>query len=283
MLAEWCARWRDGRTICGHKTQRPAGFYYLAADRHWDSHAEWFAAVGFSTIPHYALVDDLTVELSRYRYPERAYDCFLECLNTLDPAPGGHVFVDPIAPFFIAGDSNKARDVAFSLWRYAALCQERQINLTCVAHFAKQKVDPKDQYARPQDRIAGSYAYSGFSDTQIYLIEPNKALKQPFHLLGWNPRHSAPEEFPFIRDEASGLFVPYEAYEDATQRDAVLSCLPEDAAPIAAVAIIQRAMEKTGLQVTQLERYLAQLVRLGQIRRVRRGVYQRTKPIIPLH
>jgi len=35
------------------------------------------------------------------------------------------------------------------------LCAARQINISTAVHFGKQKGESKDQYTRPQDRIAG--------------------------------------------------------------------------------------------------------------------------------
>lgn len=274
MLAEWCVRWRDGRTICQKATNKPTAFYYFAADRQWKSHQEWFDAAGFPDILHYSLADDHSFDLNRFKFVQKVGDLFEDMLNQLNPIPGSHVLVDPASPLFIAGESNKSRDVAITLLRFSRICKERGINITCVAHFGKQKLDPNDQYARPQDRIAGSHAFSGYSDTQIYMIDPNPPT-QPYHLLGWVPRHSPPEDFRFKR-AMNGLFVPFELFEELDRREAVLLCVPEE--PLAVPAIIARIKEKCGLAEAQAQRYLQQLVKEGRIVRVRRGVYRQAKP-----
>jgi hypothetical protein len=275
MLAEWIQRWRTGRTICEKPTNAPTGFYFLAADRQWKSHQLWFDAVGYPDIPHYSIADDPELSLAKLKSVQRVEEVILACLAKLNPIPGSHLVVDPVSPLFIAGNPNQARDVATSLMFFSRLAQKLLINITCTAHFGKQKSDPNEQYTRPQDRIAGSGAFSGFSDTQVYLIDPVPP-KQPYHVLGWVPRHAAPEEFNFKRDEHSGLFVPYEHYTEENKQQAVLEQIAYE--PMAAAAIIERVQQATGFPVRSIERYLNQLKGSGQITRVRKGVYQRAKP-----
>lgn len=274
MLAEWCRRWRDGRPICGHPTNPPTAFYYLAADRGWASDQKWFDAVGFGPIPHYSLADDLSYDLVKLSRAFNAAACFQDCLAKLNPIPGAHLFVDPVSPLFISGNPNQARDVATSMLRLTRVAQERQINITCTAHFGKQKADPNEQYTRPQDRIAGSGAFSGFSDTQIYLVDPMPP-EQPYHLLGWNPRHSAPEEFKFVRNRA-GLFVPYELYTEIGLRQQIVEVIPYE--PHTTAQLLSLIHAAFDLPVRTIERYLKSLVHEGLVVKVRHGLYQRAKP-----
>lgn len=274
MLAEWCRRWRDGLTICGHPTNRPTGFYYLAADRQWQSHQQWFDLVNFPDIAHYSLADDRTLDLAQLQRSGDAHKCLLAAVARLSPIPGSSLLIDPVSPLFIIGDPNRARDVAASLLRISRLAQVYQINIICTAHFGKQKADPKDQYTRPQDRIAGSGAFSGFSDTQIYLIDPLPP-KQPYHILGWTPRHAAPEEFQFVRNE-HGLFVPYELFKELDRIEAVYHCIPKTPTPTN--MIIRTIITALGLADATAERYLHALVSDGRVVKVRRGVYRRANP-----
>jgi hypothetical protein len=275
MLAEWIVRWRDGKTICGKQTHKPTAFYYIAADRQWQSHQIWFDAAGYPDIPHYSLADDDLFDLNRLRFPQYAWSCFEDCFKSLSPIPGSHVFVDPASPLFISGDPNRARDVAVSMLRFSRLCRTHALNITCAAHFGKQKNDSKEQYTRPQDRIAGSGAFSGFSDTQIYMVDPCLP-HQPYHVLGWVPRHSAPEEFNYVRGD-KGLFIPYQDYVEETQLEQILECVPFE--PLSTEGIINhvRAGYPDFSQRT-IERKLTILLKQHRIVKVRRGVYQRTKP-----
>lgn len=272
MLADWIVRWRDGRTIWGHSTQAPTQFCYIAADRQWASHQQWFNAVGYPDIPRYSLADDPRFDLSELLKPYNALDLFRRTLdkanNGQPPIPGAHVFIDPVSPVFIAGNPNAARDVARTLIGMSREAQARQINLTLTAHFGKQVADKTARYQRPQDRIAGSGAFSGFSDTQIYMVDPEPP-DHPFHCLGWNPRHSRPEEFTCTRGD-NGLFVPYDVmYEDevATQ---VLDCL--DATGATSIATIaERVFDQLGYSRSSVKRAIERLLEQGRIARVGQG------------
>jgi hypothetical protein len=281
MLADWCARWRDGRTICGHPTNRPTAFYYLAADRQWASHQQWFELVGFPDIPAYSLADDTAFDIRQLLYSRNAHDHFLWCFNHLNPIPGSHVFIDPVSPLFIAGDPNRARDVAVSMLRFSRLCADRQINISCIAHFAKQKTDPKEQYTRPQDRIAGSGAFSGFTDTQIYLIDPVPP-KQKWHILGWNPRHTEAETFHFKRNK-QGLFVPYEGLVDEAKDGKhdrptqVMTLIPDTDDGISLSDLFEKVQPAFEISLATLKRDLTVLLARGVIERTAWGRYKRRK------
>lgn len=281
ILAEWCRRWRDGQTICGHPTNKPTAFYYIAADRQWASHAIWFNLAGFPEIPFYSLADDTSFDIRQLVHARHAHDHFLLCFNKLDPIPGSHVFVDPVAPLFIAGDPNRSRDVAVSMLKFSRLAADRKINITCTAHFAKQKTDPKEQYTRPQDRIAGSGAFSGFSDTQIYLCDPNPP-KQKYHLLGWNPRHAPAEEFHFTRGK-DGLFVPYKGLVDESKDPTkdrptqVFALIPDTESGIEMSDLLDQAKEQLGISRATLNRDLDILMARGLIIRDAFGHYKRRK------
>lgn len=278
MLADWIVRMRDGREIWGHPTSPPTAFAYIAADRQWASHQQWFDAVGCSDIPRYSLADDTSFNLSDLLHPYKADALFLRCLerccNGQPPPPGAHVFVDPVSPLFIMGSPNSSRDVARTLMSMSRECQRRKINITCVAHFSKQPTDRNARYQRPQDRIAGSGAFSGFSDTQVYLLDPEPP-DQPYHLLGWNPRHRRPEEFKCQRDPRTGLFLPFDVIVDDTSAFAVLELFPEDGSDLRFNAILDRALAAKRLSPATTKRALRRLLELGAIEQPARGRYVR--------
>lgn len=225
-------RWRDGRTIWGHATNPPVGgFYYVCADRGQTAEA-FHAKVGFSEDVHfYSVVSSQSgIDHTNFHKDAHGGQLLTHTISALNPPPGAHLFIDPLAPLFITGNQNRARDVAASMVGLSRIIEERQINITGICHFSKQKGNKNDRYARPQDRISGSGAFSGFSDTQIYLVDPELPL-QPYYLLGWNPRHHKPEEFRCTREE---WFVPYRGLCDvgtAADNDRptfVLSYIPDD-------------------------------------------------------
>src|SRR5262245_52380602 len=53
LMAEWCVRWQQRRTICGYQTNPPTGVYYLSADRGGHSTRKLFDAQGFTSFTYY--------------------------------------------------------------------------------------------------------------------------------------------------------------------------------------------------------------------------------------
>jgi len=229
MQAEWCARWTSGRTICGHATNKPTGLYYLAADRDWSTYQAAFDAAGLPDIPHYTLADDMLLDPQTWK-SHTAYELFKFCLDKLSPLPGGLVFVDPLAPLFIVGEQNRARDVAISLHLIRRNVRHRQVTLVGSANVGKPKID--EEYLRPQDRISGSGAFVAYSDTQIYMQSPEKPGEPT--TLGWTPRLRVAEEFQFQFDLTTKLFVPFTGLASSGQTAAtdrptqILLLIPDD-------------------------------------------------------
>ena len=277
MIADWIQRWRTARKIWGHFTNPATAYCYIAADRQWASHQLWFDAVGYPDIPRYSLADDPTFDLNSLSNPRTALDLLPRALDRAfngQPCPAGaHVFIDPVSPIFIAGNPNAARDVARTLLGMSRECQRRQINLTVTAHFSKQAANVQDRYARPQDRIAGSGAFSGFSDTQIYLLDPEPAAQQPWHLLGWNPRHAKPEEFACRRND-TGLFCPYDMLEEDTTAHYLFDILLASTGEFMLLdEIVTAAAQLHSYSESTVKRGLRRLMEQGRCARVGRGKY----------
>ncbi len=275
MIADWYARFRDGRSIWGHPTNRPSGFAYIASDRHWVSHQQWFNLVGMPDIPHYSLADDPHFNISDIEESKALamfHDALKQCNNGTPPIPGSIVTVDPVTPLFIAGSPNSSRAVAKTLLTMSREAESFQITLLLVGHFGKQPADRKARYQRPQDRIAGSGAFSGFSDTQMYLCEPDLP-DHPFHSFGWNPRHQPPQEFSCIRNE-HGLFVPYDSIAEDEVASLIFECLNEKGETKVAL-IKDRAGTRHQLSRATVTRALDRLLGDRRIQRIKRGVYAR--------
>jgi len=281
MIADWIVRMRDGRNIWGHKTNPSTAYCYIAADRGWASHQQWFDLVGYPDIPHYSLADDPHFDLKDLRDASKALDllhyALQHCNNGVPPPPGAFVTIDPVSPLYIAGNANASRDVARSLLAFSREAKSFQISLMLTAHFGKQLADKTARYARPQDRISGSGAFSGFSDTQIYLCDPDPP-DHPFHSLGWNPRHRAPEEFPCTRNE-HGLFVPYDLIREDEVASQVLDCF--DATGETSISVIaERILTQHGYSYSAVKRALVRLLEQGRIVKVGHGratKYRRVK------
>lgn len=274
MLAEWCARWRDGRTICGHKTQRPVGFGVLAADRDWSTYAAAFHAAGFPDIPHYTLAED--AESSPTSWGQKtALDLFETCLNKLAPMPGSLILVDPIAPLFIIGDQNRARDVAVSLHWFRRCARNRSLTFICCANVAKAKAN--EEYQRPQDRISGSGAFVAYSDTQIYMIgetDPDTHVS-----LGWTPRCAPAEEFKFAFDQQTHLFIPYDLPAGGVRKSdkaaQLLPLIPDEGIDVGDLE--DHAVDQLHIHRSTFYRWLGKLYETQRVARDPFGIITRRK------
>ena len=275
MIADFYVRLRDGRPIWGYKTNRPTGFAYIASDRSWSSHQQWFNLAGMPDIPRYSLADDPHFDIKDIEESNALkmfHDALLQCNNGAPPIPGSFVTVDPVTPLFIAGSPNASRPVAKTLLAMSREARSFQITLLLVGHFGKQPADRNARYQRPQDRIAGSGAFSGFSDTQMFLVEPDPP-DHPFHLFGWNPRHQRPEEFMCQRNDV-GLFVPYDVMKEDEAASHVYDCL-HGVGETRVALIKDRASTRHQMSAATVKRALDRLIKDGRIVRVKRGVYAR--------
>jgi RecA-family ATPase len=274
MLAEWCARWRDGRTICGHTTRRPAGFAVLAADRDWSTYARAFHAAGFSDIPHYTLAEDY--ESSPSTWGERtALELFEASLNKLAPVPGTLVLVDPVAPLFIRGDQNRARDVAISLHWFRRCARNRSLTLICCANVGKPKMD--EEYRRPQDRISGSGAFVAYSDTQIYMVGETDPVEHVS--LGWTPRCAPAEEFKFQFDQNTHLFRPYTVPTSGKTKDRAAQLLP--LIPDGGIDVgdlLEAATQTLHISQATFYRWISKLFESHRVQRDAYGIITTRKP-----
>jgi RecA-family ATPase len=208
---EWIGRWLTGRPICGKKTNCPTGFYYLAADRDWSTYAQAFQCAG---VPEDKIVKYVLAEDSKQNPldwgKESPLNFLHRCIEILKPIPGSILFIDPMAPLFVLGDQNRARDVAISMHFIRRMARQYNITIICNANVVKAKTDT--EHKRPQDRIVGSGAFIAYTDTQIYLVE-GEGPDDP-RTLGWTPRRGRAEEWQFEFDQETKLFVPFTGLQD---------------------------------------------------------------------
>ena len=263
LLLEWCARWRDGRTIFGRKTNPPTAFYYIATDRGWaDSYQHWADLVGFPDINQYALADDNHFNLDNLANEKLAHASMIKVLDRVNPIPGSYVVVDAVSPLFITGDPNKSRNVAVAVHRYRRECHKRQISLFGCVHHAKQINDSAKQYKRLIDRMSGSGAFAGYSDCQLSMVGPSDT--EPWHTFEWNPPHEPATQFKLQRLD-NGLFGMYnDVFTDSVTPEvkpealALLALIPEEG-EISTTALIEQAAAELRISPATAYRYLQHL------------------------
>lgn len=210
LLASWAKAFRDGTPICGYQPgDISGGIYLISADRSYvQSTKRWFELAGWGDIPCYSLQDDLTFNMQRLRKRADRVDILKYCLDKLQVQPKSVTLIDPLG-LFLGGNLLDYDTCLVACSEIRRIAQTRQTTMIGLAHASKQIADPKRRYLRLQDRVAGSTAIFGYSDTQIYLAAPEElsTAKQPIshYTLYWNPHHSPSETFALDRTD-SGLF-----------------------------------------------------------------------------
>lgn len=276
LYASWIRRWLDQQDICGHPTHRPTEIGILVGDRRWASHRQWLDAAGVaSRVKHYSLRDDDTFPWGDLRLHHKVRDLFMRALDKMQLAPGSLVIVDPLA-LWLPGKVNDYKDVAIGLGQLDYVIKPRDLTLLGIFHQSKQVADRTQQYKRPQDRILGSAAQIGFSDTAMYLLGPED-MDTPYYGFGWVPHNAPAETFKFTRD-AWGMFVPYVESADFDAMEKVYEVIPADTTG-ATVAQILHVLNSNGYEIARSSVYacVKRLIGDGRVQQPSRGKYRKAK------
>lgn len=279
MTAEWLARFRDGRSICGKPTTMPAGgLGIVVCDRKWASHKQWFDLVGFGDIPHYSLCDDGGFNPEVLHNRVLLDGVFEKAIKSLGLGRGALVVVDPIS-IFISGNLIDYRQTAVSLIKLERICSRLGVTVLGTAHMSKQK-GKEDRYLRPQDRILGSTAFAGYTDTQMYLLSPDD-LDTEYYGFGWIPHNAPSETFMFTRD-SQGLFVPYEMPDKVQDQLHIYAMISEDPVGTRTKEILKACQDQINISKATFYRYLTEMKEAGKIEKIGHGSWRRVilaKPV----
>lgn len=261
---------------------------FIGADRSWDdSTRKWFDVQGLDadTFPHYSLQDDRKFQKSRLRKKHERIAIFKECLDQVSPTGSGVfptpslIYVDPLA-LFLGGNLLDYDTCLVACSELREICIDKGICIVGTAHAAKQKADKKETYLRLQDRILGSAALFGYTDTQLYLASPEETDRSTYTFL-WAPHHAKSQMFAMSRDD-HGRFVPVDNQplestaaagkppKPLADVDWLLSLLAE---PKKATELVEVGAERSVSRMTVYRRLNA-LCEQGRVKQVSRGVYQ---------
>jgi hypothetical protein len=264
-------KFRDNKPIFGHQPSQLPAIGIINADRGWDTGAgEWFRRVGFADVRAYSMADDPSFDPRRLRRKFDRPALLMEFIAKLKLPHESLVFIDPIS-LFLGGNLLDYDTCACACHEIRKFQKEQKLHSIATAHSSKLKTDQKDRYARLQDRILGSTALLGYSDTQMYLASPDET-GQPYYTFLLHS-HLAPAEFYQLQRDEQGLFVPY-AGDDEGNCSRVLLLFPDDGTPVPFKSLCQLAAA-IPLSVATLKRVLAVLVERWRIEKVKHGVYAR--------
>jgi hypothetical protein len=250
-IAMLARTFHEGGQIGGHQATRSL-VGYITGDRSWQESRQWFDRVGFSEIAQYSLVDDRTFDLMKISKRASGPAALIECVDRLELAEPGIIFIDPAA-LFMGGNLLDYHTVALSCIEIQRYAMDHGHCLVGVCHTSKQKADKGERYLRMQDRINGTGALLGFTSTQMNLAGPDETGRDDGLLQCYvNPHLAKAETWYLKRDETTGLLsfttVDETASDDpgvtqipAEDLMAVYALLNEPPTPTATAEILERA------------------------------------------
>lgn len=275
-LASVIATIQRGEPLWGFPTAIPPAIGVLACDRPWRDHAAWFAKAGCAPFTYLSL-RDIDFVWDSLRDWRKVATIFSALIDSMKLPAGALLFVDPIS-LFIPGRLIDYKDVAIGIGVLSQHLKPKELTTWGVFHVSKQKAGGNDRYLRPQDRILGSTALLGYTETAFYLLSPAEAAK-PHYEFGYVCHQLPDATFAYKRNPNNGLFVPAEYLDLVQDQEAALSLLPEDPNIAMAVSIWAEKITKTlGGTVRSAQGVIKQLRAAGRVERAAKGLYRRARP-----
>lgn len=295
LLVQWAVAFRDRAMLLGHQCQPVADIGVITADRAWETGwgergadeiqygtRRWFELAGWPEIPHYSLQDDPTFKADRLDDKKKRVGILYDAFGKLKLRPYSVCIIDPVTPF-LGGDLNNYDACFTAMTKLRGLTRDLKLTIIGGGHAGKQTADPKRRYLRPQDRIAGSTALLGYSDTQMYLSAPCELGPHATHYALDITGHHAPPTTWELDRLPNGLFsepvaaaLPADAPQTFPRAD-LLSWMPERPQDTDFARLLDIAVQDTRLNVgeRQLRRWLKELIDEGVVERTSRGRYCR--------
>ena len=279
LIAALAVRFRDGGSLFGVEVHPPAAVAYITVDRPWIGARRWFEAVGFPDIRQYSIVDDHDFAMALLGERKNGDEAFAKCVDALDLPRGSLIFVDPMT-LFMGGNLLNYHRIATTCIRIHRQLQKSGHCVIGAFHTSKQKEDKKSRYLRAQDRITGSGALLGFSDTQMNLMAPDEADRTDgVYQLLINPHQCPAQVVELTKDAKTGLFnlsasarslSPLEQLDDDLRTLYLL--LPPSPTPISTHSLIQLFADQDMSRAT-LFRGLKALAAAGLVVSAKRGAW----------
>lgn len=263
-LLKFIDNWRQGKSFFSHAAT-PLPFMYISYDRSRKGVLRVFQRLHLNPADFNLYVPTGTDKVTALKTKLNAL---------LDKHPDIRVFfIEGFATKVPDGKINDQKIVADFLGQLQELCEARNITIFGVVHTAKTR--EKDRYDNPRQRISGTIAWAGYSET-IVIVEP-KSPDNPADTtrrLMILPRN-APEvtkEFAFVNGELIEKKPPKPA------QDQVAAWLVQQ--PVGREFAPEAVVLATGLPKTTVGEILKRMSdgAVKAIERVRHGVYRKVDP-----
>lgn len=235
------------------------GVAYVVADRNEKQVKDLANRLGLN-IEIYSFVGDFKLSIHMLDDPDAL---LTHCMSQFKK-PYDLLVLDPLMPFMKSSNLDY-RGVMKSLIPFSRMATKRNLAILGVCHSTKTRTDFK--FARVQDRISGSSAFSAYSDTQIALVEGIE-LGEPTSLLEITS-HTAPRvSYRLIRNE-QGFF------EVLDERRALLGKLrgafeTDEASTSGLLAFAQN----NGVPRSTVFNWINKLEKEGKLTKTKRGIYK---------
>jgi hypothetical protein len=270
---------REGKPVFGHPTNPPPWMGLVITDRQQSDTLTWYERAGWPDIPCYSAVDagEEKFDYFAQRYPKTALRTLQRIVDIdLKVPEGGVVILDPVA-WVAGGELNRYDKVMPALGALSQWLCVRRITVIGVSHTGKQRADPKEQYARPQDKILGSMALLGGTGTQMALEGPDQVGEEGVYRFSWTPHLVEGETFELARTK-EGLFtvtMQTGAGAPTVPHPEVLVLIPVLPATITRKELIQLVRRRRMVSIPTLDRLLEQYCSTKVALQTSRGVYCR--------
>lgn len=274
LLLQLCRDFLEGKPWFGHKTH-PASFAYIACDRTWEEYQDKMVLMKLTGFEVQSLVSNTFFDPSRFgREPKSAID-FLKGMHQNFGSPRFMV-IDPLSPF-LPRELNSYHDVASSLIGLTRFCLKESVTIIGTHHATKLRDETK--FKRPQDRILGSAALQGYSGTHCFLTSPQEVYHRhqevEASILTLVPHNSHPEEHHLLRDNITGLFVPFIPEDEYNENSKVLDLMPKPPDSMSSQALVELIEANIDVSRATAFRRIAKLVEAGKLERLESGWYRR--------
>jgi hypothetical protein len=252
--------WARTIPVFGYESY-PRPFCYVSCDRSLRATDRTLRRIGAKIeVPRISLVDSLIAnDFSSVLKAARARVKDVEVL-----------FIDAIAALCPSGKINDYGAVRSMLTGISRTCQREKVTVVGMAHSTKVKEGEK--FLNPRQRVLGSVAWGGFSDTMI-LIEPDNPEDpaDASRIVTLLPRN-APAETILYHFTPSGVLVPTNRDTEDFILDAWLRRQIPGPNEYTTASIVGIA-EEAKLSRSSAVRWIRTKVSDGLLEKVRHGIY----------
>jgi len=253
-----------GEPFLGRQTT-PVKLAYISADRSTKAVRESMQRVGVD-LPVFSLVDEAMVDAD-------LIDAIIPRLTTCCGYRPDFIYIDGFTVMVPGGHMNNYVIVAKWLARLARYCERMKITILGACHTTKTKEGEK--FLNPRQRIAGSIAWAGFSETIIIIEPPDDAKSDATRLVSLLPRNFAAEHLTLTFSSEGRLVAPAKIQHQDEAANFLMDSVMEAFSEGEEVTFQQlwNLGEKKSMNKRTFERWITKYVGCGKLIKQSKGVY----------